>query len=220
MKEFKFNIIGILIHPKQRWLIVISMMIFAACKQVPFDSEEALWAYIKAPDNGLQQQKTVRGVNYTLTYRPTDLLVKQEMEDEATQSTIDSLRHKFDDFLYFTLSMDTQGQELLTQKVGKRREFGALVNQLAFGMGSKIHLYSKTKDTIALTDYVYPRMYGMGKGTTMMLVYPRDEKLLLHPFFHLTIEDLGFKTGEVGFKIPTAPIKNEPRLSFKNRSNG
>ncbi len=197
------------------FLCCISALLFLSCSQKSFSTEKEFWDYIKNPKNGLSQQKNTNGVDYSLTYKPTDALVKQELGEEYSTTQVDSLRKKYQEYIYLTLSMSKNNQELLNSKVKNRSEFGAMVNQLAFGMAEKVNLISKARDTIAMADYVYPRMYGMGGGTSMLLVYPREEKIMKNDFFHFTIEDLGFMTGEVSFRVATEPIKNEPRLKFK-----
>ena len=89
-----------------------------------------------------------------------------------------------------------------------------MVNQLVFGMHEKIHLLTQQNDTIELVDYVYPRMYGMSKTTSMMFVYPREKQKLDTKKLQFTIEDLGLQTGEVKFTIDTDKIINEPNLKF------
>jgi hypothetical protein len=89
-----------------------------------------------------------------------------------------------------------------------------MVNQLAFGMREKVHLFTQKKDTLELLDYNYPRMYGMSQSTTMLFVYPRMDKYLKEETLNFTIQDLGTYTGEVKFKIETDKIRNEPRLKF------
>jgi hypothetical protein len=46
-------------------------------------------------------------------------------------------------------------------------------------------------------------MYGMGGATTMLFIYPKDQKYLNDEYLNFTIEDLGIYTGEVKFKIGT-----------------
>ena len=185
-----------------------------SCSEKEFGSEKELWAYVKEDVNGYHYQKSVGTVSYSLTYRPTDILVMQELSGKLSNIEIDSLRKKYDEYLYFNLSISSNGQELLNERVGNKGAFGNLVNQLAFGMGEKVDMISSKRDTLALLDYVYPRMYGMGNNTNMLLVYPKEKSLLNQEYFHFTIEDLGFSTGEVSFKVKTAPIKDQPRLKF------
>ena len=188
-----------------------------SCTQKTFSNESELLAYVKEPENGYLQSKTINGVAYNLMYRPTDLLVNQELgTNKATDSMVSALRKKYKKYLYFNLSMSQNNQELLNAKAGNRNEFGAMVNQLAFGMNEKVHLYTKSKDTLEMADFIYPRMYGMSKATTIMFVYPRDNKALKEAALNFTIEDLGFYTGEVKFKIDPKQLNDEPQLSFKN----
>ena len=89
-----------------------------------------------------------------------------------------------------------------------------MVNQLAFGMRDKVHLFTQKKDTIEILDYNYPRMYGMSQATKILFVYPRDKKYLKEATLNFTIQDLGMYTGEVKFKIATAKMNKEPTLKF------
>lgn len=175
-----------------------------------------MWDYLKDPSNGYLQQKTVNGIHFSIVQRPTDLLVKQELGDDVDSKTINLLREKYSKYIYFNLSMSKNNQELLSTAPKNRNEFGAMVNQLAFGMGNRVHLFTQKKDTIELADFIYPRMYGMSNATTIMFVYPRDKKQLQGDYLNFTIEDLGLYTGEVKFKIPINNIIYEPTLKFEN----
>ena len=198
-------------------LIIIAMLL-VSCASKNFESEQDLWAYLKNPENNYVYQKNIHGCNFSLLYKPTDLLVKQELSDDLTEDKKDEkirgLREKYGKYIYLSLSMSKNGQELLSNTPKNRQEFGAMVNQLAFGMGNKVHLFTPQKDTIALLDYNYPRMYGMSQSTNILFVYPRDEKSLEGEYLNFSIEDLGTYTGEVRFKIKTNKIKNQPTLTL------
>ncbi|MGW9686763.1 hypothetical protein [Flagellimonas sp. 2504JD1-5] len=199
-----------------RAIVTISLILLIGCGQNTFDSEKELLSYVQKTANGYHHEKAIGNVVYTLTYRPTDVLVRQELGTSFSQEDVDKLREKYGNYLYFNLGMKANNQELLNSQAGNRNAFGAMVNQLAFGMGQKVHLISQKRDTIPMADYIYPRMYGMSNSTSMLLVYPKDKRLLEEEFFHFTIEDLGLATGEVGFKIPVKPLKNEPTINFEN----
>jgi len=199
---------------KKGILILIGSFLLVSCTARTFESSEALLEHIKQPENKYLSVKTVNGVDFSLLYKPTDILVNQELTGEANAFKVDSLRKKYGKYLYFNLSMSKNNQELLSNVAGNKQQFGAMVNELAFGMEKKVHLYTPQKDTIAMADYIYPRMYGMSGATTMLLVYPREEMVTNATYMTLTIEDLGFYTGEVKFKVPTKIIKNELKLEF------
>jgi hypothetical protein len=194
--------------------ILLLFIVFYSCSSKTFDKKEDLWTYLKNPDNGYLQQKNINGYDFSLLYKPTDLMVAQELGENISKERITALREKYQKQLYFTLSMSRNGKELLSTTPKNRQEFGAMVNQLAFGMGENVHLFTQNKDTLELLDYNYPRMYGMSQSTTMLFVYPRDEKQLREETLNFTIQDLGTYTGEVKFKIETDKIRNEPRLKF------
>ena len=63
--------------------IVLSMGI-VSCANKKFDSEKELWAHVKGEENGYHYVKTLGTVSYALTYRPTDVLVKQELRDRKS----------------------------------------------------------------------------------------------------------------------------------------
>ncbi|UGU18126.1 hypothetical protein LS482_09625 [Sinomicrobium kalidii] len=190
------------------------LCLLTACSSGTFDTEESLLAYIREEENGYMHHKKVKGVDFSLLYKPTDLLVNQELYDKTDSRTVDSLRKKYGKYMYFILSMSKNDQELLNNVAGDRGRFGGMVNELAFGMDRKVHLYTPEKDTLPMADFIYPRMYGMSRSTDIMLVYPRKEKYLNDDYINIIVEDLGFYTGEVKFKVLTENINNEPSLKF------
>ncbi|WP_440066342.1 hypothetical protein [Tenacibaculum discolor] len=198
------------------YLLLVLVLILSSCTSKTFETKEAMWKYLQDKDHNYLQEKNVNGYDFTLLYKPTDLLVDQELGDKITREKVAELREKYGRYIYFTLSMSRDNKELLSTTPRNRQEFGAMVNELAFGMDKKVHVFTPKKDTLDLLDYVYPRMYGMSRATTMLFVYPRDEKYLQEEYLNLTIGDLGTYTGEVKFKVPTKIIKNEPTIKFKN----
>lgn len=193
---------------------ILLILLFYSCGSKEFNSEEALWSHVKNPKNGYMQEKSVNRVDFTLLYKPTDLIVAQEIvAKDATQKEIDSLRNKYGLYAYFNLSMSKGNQELLNNLVGDRNQFGEMVNTLAFGMEDKIHLYTSKKDTIPMMDYVYPRMYGLSKNTSLLLVYPKEE-IEDSQEINMSIKDLGFGTGDISFKYDQSLFKKNPHINF------
>ena len=199
----------------QLFTLLFIVFVFSNCGNKSFETKKGLFNYLQDTDHGYLYQKNVNGYDFSLLYKPTDLLVDQELDEVHTSEEVQKLRKKYSQYLYFTLSMSKNNKELLSATPKNRQEFGAMVDELAFGMSKKVHVFTSKKDTLELLDYVYPRMYGMSKATTMLFVYPRDIKFLQEDYLNITIGDLGTYTGEVRFKIPTQKIKNEPRLRFK-----
>ncbi len=203
-----------MLNMKKNKLLLLLLIVFISSCNKSFDTQEEMNNYIQDEDNGYHYKKTVSDVDYVLQYRPTDLLVKQELGDHNNPSQIDKLRKQYSKYMYFNLSMSKNNQELLNGVAQDKAKFGQMVNELAFGMEEKLHVYTPTKDTLALADFIYPRMYGMSNSTSIMIVYPRDEKYLKQDYINFVIEDLGLETGDVKFKLNTKALINEPQLAF------
>lgn len=196
-------------------ILFLGLAFLTSCDQKAFDSNQELIAYVKNENNGYRVNKSIRGIDMSIMYRPTDLLVEQKTDSQTSKKEIDSLRIKYSQYLYFNLNLSKGGNELLSAIPNDNNEFGEMVNQLSFGMNKVIHLYSSKKDTIQLVDYVYPRMYGLSKSTELLLIYPRDPKITNAESFTISIDDIGLKTGEVKFKFNTSIVNEELKINFE-----
>lgn len=184
-----------------------------SCNKKQFDNDVELLAFINNESNGYFQNKLINGINFELLYRPTDLLVNQELNN---QKDINKLREKYKRFIFFNLSISTNDKEILTAFPKNRMEYSALVDQLTFKMDRNIVMLNQHKDTIPLIDVVNPRLYGMGKKNTLLLIFNRADSKLIDENLNLFIKDFGFNVGDIRFKIPIEKIKNEPTISFKS----
>ena len=194
-----------------RLLGILAILLVFSCDTKTFDSQEDLTNFLKNDDHGYLKRKKSNGVTFELIYKPTDLLVAQDLENIGH---VDSLRTMYSKYLYFTLSMSVNEQEILSQSVSDKQKYGKELTQLLFQMNDNIHLFNEKRDTIVMLDYVYPRMYGMSNKTTLLLVYPRNEIIKKSNSVNLTIEDLGFQTGETRFTFDINKLINEPKLKF------
>lgn len=203
-----------ILNIKPYWISLLLILgLLISCNQKSFDTEEELWTYLKDENNGYLQKKSVNEYNFSLLYKPTDLLVRQVL-DSVSEDKIKVLRKKYDQYMYFNLSISRNNKELLSTAASSRNEFGVMVNQLAFGMNEKVHLYTKNKDTIEILDFIYPRMYGMSRSTDILFVFPKNKEYINQEYLNFTIEDLGLETGEIKFKINTKKLNKQPTINM------
>ncbi len=195
-------------------LVFVYIISLCSCSSEIFENEQDLWTYLKETENGYLQQKKINRYDFSLLSMPTDLLVIQELGEDRSKVKIKKLRDKYKKYMYFTLSISRDSKELLSAAPKTRQEFGEMVNQLAFGMKEKVHLFTQKKDTLTMLDYNYPRMYGMSQSTSILFVYPREKKYLKEGVLNFTIQDIGTYTGEVRFKIDVNQIKKQLRLKL------
>ena len=194
---------------------LVSILLISACVSKSFDSEKEYLTFLYDESNGYLYSKNVNDFKYSLLYRPVDLMVNTDLERSlVNHNVVDSLRNKYGEFLYFSLSMSKNNKELLSVVPKNKQEYGVLSKQLTFDMRDKVHLFTQKKDTIDLIDFVYSKLYGMSNSTDLLFVFPRDKKFLNGEYLNFTIEDFGLFTGEVKFKVPIKNIINEPKINY------
>ena len=195
------------------WLLVLSMVLFQSCDKT-FNTADELGAYINDPKNGYKLSKSINGIDIHLLYKPTDMLVSQELGDSINSKRIEDLRNKYYSNIYFSLSISRNNQELLNT-AQDQDTYLQMVNKLIFQMNNSIHLISPEKDTLPIIDAIYPRMYGMSNSTNLLIVYPRDKTFLQQKYCDIIVEDIGVGTGDIKFRIDTDILKKEPVINFQ-----
>lgn len=166
--------------------------------------KESLLAYLKKEENGLLQKKSIKGIDFTVMYQPSQLMAYRE------SSTAVDL-NKYDEYLYFILSLSANGEEILNQ-MGNHARFSEMVSQLSFGMGEKIRLVTSTGNEIPLLDVHHARTYGMAGANQLMLIFKRDETGEAE-WIKLQLQDFGLNTGDVSFKFNINDLKKIPELN-------
>ena len=196
-----------------RIFYLFAAVLVFGCQSRHFDNEQELRTYLEEKDNGLSVTKSVNGVQFKLSFTPTDLMVLNELEDPKNGEQVTKLREKYAQNLYFNLSISKQKRELLSDMSHGRNGFARLVNTLSFGLDESVHLFTSQRDTLPLIDFVYPRMYGMSQSTNVMFVF-RDELINEEGDLNFVFQDIGLGTGDIRFKLPAAKILEEPTLLF------
>jgi hypothetical protein len=192
-------------------LCFISFLIFSC--QSSFEQEKALLNYIQDEDNGYYHRKEIMGTIYELQYKPTDLVVKHQLHSKLQKQSLDELRKKYNQFLYFTLSLKKNDEENI-YGIYDEEQYSETLYDISFGLAKNIYLLTQKRDTLHVIDSVYPRLYGMGQSTIVLIAFKRDSKKLEDDFLYLIIEGIGPAKNRLSFKIPTEPLKNEPRLEL------
>jgi hypothetical protein len=169
--------------------------------------EKQLREYINNEENGLK--KTVAYENYTIsmTYRPTDLIVKQQM-NQNSQHEIDSLRKIYSKYVYFTMTIEKDGKDLETDFAMNPSQFSSMISYLSAQFGSNISLETEGGRE-PIKEYVYVRSYGTGPSN-FLLVFDKPQE----SDFTILVEghDIGF--GRTTFSFNKSDIEQTPNLKF------
>ena len=186
-----------------------------ACGSNQFNTPQELQEYLADPKAGYVVEQSSGGINFQLTYRPTDLLVAQHLGDPPyKKEDIDQWRAHYGKQLYWVLSMEHKQQELLSSVPQNREQFGALSHLLSFEMGNWVRLVSSQQDTLALITYDYPRMYGMHGTTSLLFVFDKSVALEKNKSLSFELDDFLGWDQNLSFSFPTALITAQPQINF------
>lgn len=186
--------------------LLLTLSCFACGKPKPVD-EAGMMAFVKDEGNNLTQIVTYDDFKITTTYRPTDLIVKQQM-DKATAKEIDSLRNSYAPYLYFILSIEKNGKDMETSFAMDPGSFAEKISYLTSAFSANIILASSSKN-YSIIDFVYARSFGTGPSTFLLVFEKPNEEN-----FELLVEghDLGF--GKVKFSFSQRDLNRTPHLKL------
>lgn len=178
-------------------------------------SQEELLAYLNDENNGVKVSKEVGDVQVALAYKPSDLLIEQELKNkpDITDAEIEKIKANYQKGLYFTLSMSKGGQELEVSALGDQSQFAKRIERLSFGMRELVSLQTSDNQKVSLLDHVYSRMYGMTGKSTMLLIFDRAEATQAAGFT-VTLNGYDLGIGVNTFRFTTKDIHNVPQLAL------
>jgi hypothetical protein len=197
----------------KKFHILLFLLICFACQRKV--NREELINYLNDPKNELFIQKSSNGIDISLQYRPSDLLVQQHVNsfpDSLKENKVPELKRKYNDNLYLLLSLSKNNQEIMNYLVNTPLH-SQMVNQFSFGMHEKVLLTNNNKDTLLMQNCTYVPTYGIAKKNTLLLSF--DKKHLKNSeYIKFKLKEIGFGTGAVSFKMKTRKILAAPILKF------
>ncbi len=187
-------------------ILVLSLVMQFGCQQAQLE-EQALMAYVQDEEHGLMKKATYGALVISAYYKPTDLIVKQQLQ-KNTLREIDSLRSAYKQYMYFILSIEKDGKDLETSFALNAATFAEKILYLTSAFPENIRLLAGGQQ-YTLEDYLYTRSYGSGPSQ-FLLVFKRPTENT----FLLTVKgyDLGF--GQVDFTFAKTDINNIPPLKL------
>jgi hypothetical protein len=195
-------------------LLAVPVVCFLSCNK-PVD-KQTLISYVNDPDNGLKKEIQSGDYKISLTYKPTDLLVEQEIGNDTalTTETIEAKRKQFDAYHYFVLTMSAGEKDMLYSGAGGTN-YSEMVTKINFRLREYIYAIQDKKDTLVLADYYIPNLYGMGGKTQILLAFEKaKEEEQANKALAIKIKELGFGMGEQQFEFKEKDFVNIPSLKL------
>jgi hypothetical protein len=195
-----------------RFLILFVLLAGVACSSGPMTVAE-LEAYVKDQENGLTQAVESNGYSIRVTFRPTDLWVKQEIGEERFPDAqeLAKLRSKYNAYYYFIVSLSRNDKEALHQLEGGMEQYSDLVQTLSFRMPQYTTLTTSASDTIPVGDFMLNRTYGLSRSTDLLFVFSR-EKAGDDAWVQFNLNEFGLGTGNQRFRFDREKLDKAPEL--------
>ncbi|MFM9841172.1 MAG: hypothetical protein ACKVOQ_23110 [Cyclobacteriaceae bacterium] len=190
---------------------LLLIVLVVGCKPKSFSSEKELVAYIQNEENGLKKTNEVGDYKVTVTYRPTDLLIKQEVGENSTQEAITKARKKYQNYYYFILSLSRSGKEALDQSQGFG-QYSEMVQKLSFRVPEFVNMTTSASDTISVADFILNRTYGLGSSTDILVVFNK-EKAKEQTWVQFNLNEFGMNLGNNRTRFKVNDLDNCPHLS-------
>ena len=173
---------------------------------------EKLSAFVVDEEHGLKKSAALGNVNIEVTYRPVDLLVYQEIGKQVVDAKeIENLRKKYNQYIYFILSLSNDSKEALHQTGGS--QYSELVQTLSFRMNDYVTLTTAASDTIPVGDFMLNRTYGMSSSTDLLFVFSK-EKAIGQDWIQFNLNEFGLEVGNQRFRFSMKDIEEVPEVNF------
>lgn len=196
----------------KNFLFVVLLLSIEGCKKRQDVTRDELIAYTLDKGNGLIQTTRSGSYQLDLTYRPTDLMVFQELGHNISDtSRINQLRTQYANYFYFLFQVSKNESEILNLENGQDH-YSQLLQTLAFHMPQYV-LAVQGSDTTKLSDFMLDRTYGMSSSTNLLLVFERSNQSSKGHIF-ITVNEFGLGIGSVKFKFKLVDLEKAPNIKF------
>ena len=166
-------------------------------------TRDELDRYLADPTNGLSQKQEVGDIAIEVMYRPAALLMI------ASASASDSSAAQFQ---YYILAISRKNTEVLDPTRGFST-YSSLLQTLAFRSHEFLSLVTSRGDTLAPSNAILERTYGMGTSTRILVTFPVTAT---QPDVTLHLAEFGLRTGNLRFPFKQRDIADIPALRTEN----
>jgi hypothetical protein len=192
-------------------MVLITLIGVSGCSPDALTAEEYS-AYVADEDHGLRKSVSSGGATISVSYRPTDLLVRQTLTDRITPETIAERRRQYAPYLYFVLGLSAGNREALHATAGDA--YSGLLQTLSFRMNDFITLTTSAGDTIPVGDFMLNRTYGMSASTDVLVVFS-GEKARGKEWVQFNLNEFGLGAGNQRFRFDMKDLEDSPAVRFE-----
>jgi hypothetical protein len=193
----------------------IVLLASAGCKErYKIVGKRDLLKYINDPSHELIREEMVHGINTSVSFEPSSLLIARELTALGRKDTVTlrGLEKKYAGNYYFLLKFSKDNKEAIRQ-MGSFSQYSDMVQVLAFQMQQFVNLTTAAHDTIPISDYAFDQTYGMSNANSLLLAFPK-EKIGNADMLDVNVAECGFGTGSLKFNFRKKDLDKIPGLDY------
>jgi len=192
---------------KAFWVGLIFCMLSCTRSKVTHND---LIQYIRDESHGLTHIVHSNNIKCEVVYQPTDAMMRAELYNDTARATIDSLRDKYSEFLYFLVRLSIDGKEIVPSS---GYSYGNVIQSMSFRMDKYVSMVGENGVNIPLVDFSMNHTNGMASATEVLLVFERPADSTLE-WLELILNDVGVGLGATRYKFMIDDLRKTPTIDF------
>jgi hypothetical protein len=168
-------------------------------------------SWIEDKNNGLQKEKKIDEVLFTVQYRPLPYII---CEEEKKMDLVDSLVKRrsaeLDGMQYVSMKIEVPNGELLKYGTTTTEQYEDRVNYFSFGMQKDIQLV-EDGDTLPCLLFHYERVYDLAPYGTFLIAFSKGKDV--NGDKTLIFSDNQFNKGIIKFYFNGKDMRKVPQLA-------
>lgn len=176
--------------------------------------------WVKEPKNGLQKEKEINDLVFSLLYQPAEYIICQDLKKENISSA--ELKKELEarselEYYHLRIGAKDYNGELLKYDLGNGHEYTERVDYYAFKFEKDITLVAGT-DTVSCSIFHYERTFDVAPYSSFLLAFkiPAKDKGKDRT---IVIDDKIFNKGTVKFFFSEKRINTLPKLEVEEIKN-
>lgn len=190
-------------------LIILMMTAFLlSCDKEEVNSAEDLKSYVLEPANNLTRKSTLNGYEVSVSYKPADLLIYQEIGGEPTDhQKLFNIEKKYQDNYYFVVSV-VKGSSAESDIDQSR------FRDLSTSLVHFLSLTTSDNDTIKDDGFAVEETNLHTTATEIIFVVSKD-KTKSQEWIQFNLNEFGLGLGDHEFKFHIHDLEAVPKLKFE-----
>jgi hypothetical protein len=196
-----------------RVIAVIGCALLFSCEPPEYLSEQELSTYVLDEHHDLSKSVAVNTIKIQAIFRPTDLMVAQELKGlpGASDDDIKRLRNKYQPYYYFIVSFSNSGKDVLSNSSSDFSGFSEMLQTISFRMADVVNLTTSKQDTVPVADFVYNRTFGLSNSTDVLVVFDKS-KTDKAEWVQINLKEFGLGIGKHSLRFNVTSLDKAPRI--------